>query len=207
MGGNNADILFDNKINYYNLDSFIRPTRGNNLTFLNTISPSTNDTNGYIKNLLTYSKYYPYKKRNVLSLRSKIGNVFSLQNEEIPAEDKFALGGRWLRGFDTFGVGPRQSRSSYVGGRSIIAAKMDFDRSISGTLDNPIDLNLFTDFGTVFDNQVTPTNSEENVRASYGFGIKFYSPIGPIGFSWGFPLIKENYDIERMFTFSVGIMN
>ena len=35
----------------------------------------------------------------------------------------------------------------------------------------------------------------------------FYTIIGPIGFTWGFPLTKEDYDIERMFTFSVGNLN
>ena len=66
---------------------------------------------------------------------------------------------------------------------------------------------MFTDAGTVFDNKVTPTYSEESIRASYGFGLRFYSPIGPIGFSWGFPLMKEDHDIERMFSFNIGLMN
>ena len=42
------------------------------------------------------------------------------------------------------------------------------------------------------------------MRSSAGFGIKYYSPIGPIGVSWGFPLMDEEYDIKRMFLFSVG---
>ena len=45
---------------------------------------------------------------------------------------------------------------------------------------------------------------DNNIRASVGFGIKYYSPIGPIGFSWGFPIMDEEYDIKRMFLFSVG---
>ena len=133
--------------------------------------------------------------------------IFSLQNKELSTEDKFSLGGSWLRGFDRYGVGPRESRSSYIGGTNVIATKFDLNRPILGSSENPIDLNLFTDIGTVFDNKVTPTYSDESIRASYGFGIKFYSIIGPIGFSWGFPLMKEDHDIERMFTFSVGLMN
>ena len=58
-------------------------------------------------------------------VKTKIGNTYSLQNKELPVEDKFSLGGRWLRGFDSFGVGPRESRSSYVGGQNILAAKID----------------------------------------------------------------------------------
>ena len=44
-------------------------------------------------------------------------------------------------------------------------------------------------------------------RSSYGYGIKFYTIIGPIGFSWAFPLSDESYDIKRMFLFSVGNLN
>ena len=58
-------------------------------------------------------------------------------------------------------------------------------------------MNLFTDIGTVFGNKVDPIYSNESIRASYGFGIKFYSPIGPIGFSWGFPLLSESHDIKK----------
>ena len=55
----------DNRFNYSDLDSFIRPSRGININYFNTISPATNNENGYIKNLITYAKYYPYKKINV----------------------------------------------------------------------------------------------------------------------------------------------
>jgi len=207
LGGNNADFLLANYFNYFDLDSFIRPSKGIYTTYSNIISPATNADNGYIKNLVTFSKYFPYKKINIFSIRAKIGNIFSLQNKELAVDDKFALGGAWLRGFDQFGVGPRESYSSYVGGKNIIATKFDYNRPFFGDKDNPIDFNLFTDIGTVFDNKVDPAKSDESIRASYGFGLKFYSPIGPIGFSWGFPLLKKDDDIERMFTFSVGLMN
>ena len=49
--------------------------------------------------------------------------------------------------------------------------------------------------------------SDEEIRASYGFGFNYYSPIGPIGFTWGFPLSSKSYDIERMFLFSIGNLN
>ena len=39
------------------------------------------------------------------------------------------------------------------------------------------------------------------------YGIKFYTVIGPIGFSWAFPISDESYDIKRSFLFSVGNLN
>jgi len=206
LAGNNADILLNNEFIFNQLNSFIRPTKGIYLNYENIISPPTNSDNGYIKNVLTYIKYYKYK-RNILSIRSKIGNIYSLQNSEIATDDKFSLGGRWLRGFDAFGVGPRKSRTSYIGGKNLIVAKFDLNRPLNKNSINPIDLNLFSDIGTVFENKNTPTNAKESIRSSYGVGIKFYSPIGPIGLSWAFPITSESYDIKRMFLFSIGNLN
>ena len=134
-------------------------------------------------------------------------NIYSIQDKELPNDDKFALGGRSLRGFDSYGVGPRNSRTSYVGGKNIALINLDLHRPIVKNKDNPIDLDLFIDAGTVFDNKISPTSSKETVRSSVGFGFKFYSAIGPIGFTWGFPISSEDYDIERMFTFSIGNLN
>ena len=159
-----------------------------------------------MKNILTYKKYYNYET-NIISIQTKLGNIVSLQNDELLVDDKFSLGGRWLRGFDSFGVGPRNSRTSYVGGNNVIVTKFDLQRPLFKNSDNPIDLNLFLDAGSVFGNKSNPTNAKESIRSSYGVGIKFYSPIGPIGFSWAFPIQSESYDIERMFLFTVGNLN
>ena len=206
LSGHNADILLNNILVSDTLNSFIRPTKGQYIQYENILSPSTNSDNGYVKNLITYKRYYK-NYDNIFSIRAKAGNIFSLKNKEIATDDKFSLGGYWLRGFDSFGAGPRDSRTSYIGGRNIFVTKLDIQRPLNKNSDNPVDLNLFTDLGTVFDNKNTPNNSTESIRSSYGFGIKFYTPIGPIGLNWAFPINSESYDIERMFLFSIGNLN
>ena len=69
--------------------------------------------------------------KNIFSAQGKVGNIFSLNDSEILSDNKFSLGGRWLRGFDAFGAGPRNSRTSYVGGNNILALKLDFSKPIS----------------------------------------------------------------------------
>ena len=124
------------------LNSFLRPTKGTYFIFDSAISPITNSDNGTFKNIVTHKKYSKFDL-NVFSIQTKIGNIFSLQNNEIPVDDKFSLGGRWLRGFDMHGVGPRDSRTSYIGGKNVIAAKFDFQRPIFDNTDNPIDFRTF----------------------------------------------------------------
>ena len=79
--------------------------------------------------------------------------------------------------------------------------KLDYSHELTRQSDFPFYLNFFNDYGLVWDNKTKPTNSDNNIRSSIGFGIKYYSPIGPIGFSWGFPIIDEEYDIKECFYF------
>ena len=205
--GSNAEIKLQNSLVFNSLNSFIRPSKGSYSRFTNILSPITNSDNGYIKNIFLLRKYYELDK-NTFSIQTTIGNVFSLQNTNIDNDNKFSLGGRWLRGFDSLGAGPRKSSSAYIGGNNIFVTKFDFTSPLlSNQSDNPIDLNLFTDIGKVFSNKDDPAFSKESIRASYGFGFKFYTPIGPIGLSWSFPIMSESYDIKRSFLFSIGDLN
>ena len=201
--GQNASFDLSNRLTYNNLNSFMMPTNGNFLEYINVIETPSSSTNGSVKNILILKKFIE-RERSVYSVQSKIGNVFSINDNEILNDDKFSLGGRWLRGFDLFGAGPRKSRTSYIGGKNLIAIKLDYSRPITLDLDNPIYLNLFNDYGLLWENKTEPSYNDNDLRSSYGFGIKYYSPIGPIGLSWGFPIMDKDYDIKRMFLFSIG---
>tara|TARA_X000000950_G_C13915780_1_gene660936 strand:+ start:2428 stop:4710 length:2283 start_codon:yes stop_codon:yes gene_type:complete len=201
--GANMSYLFKNNLRYSTLNPGFISKKGNYINFNNTIETPTSSSNGFVRNLLTIKKYYN-RNYSIFSIQGKIGNIFSLNNNDILTDDKFALGGRWLRGFDRYGAGPRNSRTSYVGGNNIIVTKLDYSYEITKQSNFPFYLNIFNDYGLIWDNKTTPTKNDNNLRASAGFGIKYYSPIGPIGFTWGFPLMDEEYDIKRMFLFSIG---
>jgi outer membrane protein insertion porin family len=204
--GESISFNLSNELTRNTLNSYIKPSRGNFISFANYLETPSSSNNGFIKNILTGKKYISINN-NIFSAQGKSGNIFSLNDSEILSDNKFSLGGRWLRGFDSFGVGPRNSRTSYVGGNNILALKLDYSKPISLNEQNPIYLNLFNDYGTVWGNKNSVTFSDQDLRASYGFGINYYSPIGPMGFSWGFPLVDKDYDIKRMFLFSIGNLN
>ena len=205
--GESVSFSITNDLTYNSLNSFLKPTKGNFLSFANYIETPSSSSNGFVKNLLTYKKFYELDNKNIFSIQSKIGNVFSLNDSEILSDNKFSLGGRWLRGFDSFGAGPRNSRTAYVGGNNLFVTKFDYSRPITLNDQNPIYLNIFNDYGMVWENKNTVTSSDESLRSSYGLGINYYSPIGPIGFSWAFPIADKDYDIKRMFLFTIGNLN
>tara|TARA_B100000963_G_C22624871_1_gene671810 strand:+ start:983 stop:3250 length:2268 start_codon:yes stop_codon:yes gene_type:complete len=201
--GTNMSYILENALIYSTLNPGFITKHGNYLNYNNVIETPTGSKNGFIKNTITLKKYYN-KNKNIFGLQTKIGNIFSLNNDDILTDDKFSLGGRWLRGFDSYGAGPRNSRTSYIGGNNIAAAKLDYSYEITNQSNFPIFLNIFNDYGIIWENNTKPTHSDNNLRSSAGFGIKYYSPVGPIGFTWGFPLMDEEYDIKRMFLFSIG---
>ncbi len=201
--GANMSYLIKNNIRYSTLNSGFIPRKGNYINFNNTIETPTSSSNGFVRNILNAKKYHN-NDRSIYGIQAKLGNIFSLNNNDILTDDKFALGGRWLRGFDNFGAGPRNSRTSYVGGNNIAVLKFDYSYEISNQSNFPFYFNIFNDYGLIWENKTKPTQNDNSLRSSAGFGIKYYSPIGPIGLTWGFPIMEEDYDIKRMFLFSIG---
>ena len=201
--GVNISFLFTNNLRYSTLNRGFIPKSGEYFNFNNSVETPSSSNNGFVRNLITLKKFYSNNK-NIFSAQARIGNIFSLNNNDILTDDKFSLGGRWLRGFDNYGAGPRNSRTSYVGGNNLAVTKFDYSYEVSRNSNFPIYVNIFNDYGLLWDNKTTPTHNDNTLRSSAGFGIKYYSPIGPIGFTWGFPLVDKEYDIKRMFLFSIG---
>ena len=90
----------------------------------------TNSNGSLVKNEIIHRKFIPINE-SIFSIQTKLGNITSLENKEILNDNKFSLGGSWLRGFDIYGAGPRNSYTSYQGGNNIIVTKFDYDRPIN----------------------------------------------------------------------------
>ena len=156
--GENINFNFNNEITLNSLNSFIRPTKGIYISFENFLETPSSSSNGFIKNIITAKKFIE-NNDNIYSAQTRIGNVYALNNNEILSDNKFSLGGRWLRGFDNFGAGPRNSRTAYVGGNNLVVTKFDFSRPITSNQQNPIYFNLFNDSGLVWGNKNAVSSS------------------------------------------------
>jgi outer membrane protein insertion porin family len=59
-----------------------------------------------------------------------------------------------------------------------------------------------------FDHAVSPCFSFPGalgyLRTSVGFGIRWFSPLGPLRFEWGFPLAPLTYEQHSVFEFTIG---
>ncbi|HMN67938.1 MAG TPA: outer membrane protein assembly factor BamA [Bdellovibrionales bacterium] len=142
-------------------------------------------------------------------------------SKEVPFNELFLLGGaNSLRGFDWFSVGKRkrsekrydQARGS---GMSPQEAENEALRPFGGTQQFFYNLEfqfpliteagikgvVFYDIGQADDALIL-----EELRQDVGFGFRWFSPIGPLRFEWGFPLERqERFDEDNVnFEFAIG---
>ena len=50
----------------------------------------------------------------------------------------------------------------------------------------------------------TGSTAWRTLRTSWGFGIRWFSPLGPLRFEWGFPFKPLPYEESSVFEFTIG---
>jgi outer membrane protein insertion porin family len=136
--------------------------------------------------------------RQIVSMVGQVGWT----DNETPIFEKFFAGGfQSFRGFAFYGVSPRVN-GIRIGGRWQALGSLEYMLPV--TADDTIQLVAFTDMGTVEDRVAF-----EEFRLSVGAGVRLTIPaMGPvpIALDLGFPIIKQDFDDERIFAFYVGVL-
>lgn len=134
------------------------------------------------------------------------GFISSNDSDPVPFNELFLLGGaNSLRGFEWFTVGRRKySRKIYqdaiLNGMNDADAQNEAMRPFGGTqqlyYSTELQFPLIREagiLGVVF-YDIGDANDELSVsdfRQDVGFGFRWYSPIGPLRFEWGFPIQRK----------------
>lgn len=159
----------------------------------------------------------PLLGNSVIGFHFRTGYVTPLTDGgRVPVFERFAPGGIFtLRGFDLRSLGPEiqvassSDPSSYVttdfrtGGNKQIIFNAEYIMPIVRARAFPLKLVFFFDMGNAFDNgesMFTLTGQ----RQSTGIGIRWFSPIGPLRFAWGFPLDRKEDESAIVFDFTIG---
>ena len=193
------------RLEYDLRDSRIDPTDGYVVRFGQELAGIGGDAQ-FLKHTLNYGHFYSIADGWVLSAIARAGHIFGI-DDDVRIVDRFFLGGRRLRGFETSGVGPRDAETGDALGGNLFY-------SLSGELGFPLglpdEINLrgaiFVDVGTLttIDESGPELLDESSPRLSAGVGINFRSPLGPIRLDFARALIKEDFDRTENFRFSFG---
>lgn len=193
----------------------IRPTRGYYANMTQDFAGIGGDVN-YLKSEIEGGWYHGFTKSFVLQLTGSAGYVGGWGGDSIRINDRFYKGGNTFRGFETAGIGPRDTnlnRLDALGGRAYAIGSAELTVPTFLPEQYGIKASLFTDFGTVglLDrrDKLDPTGKIDplirddlSLRASAGLSVFWKSPMGPIRFDFSQILAKETYDKTETFKFS-----
>ena len=185
-------------------DSILFPTRGLLQSALVEWGLPIGDLSYYKANYLI-QWFTPLPANIVWMLRGDVGYGGGLGNKPLPFFKAYYAGGVGsVRGYDTASLGPQDSQGNTIGGRRKIIGNAELFFPLPGAKanDQSVRLSVFTDAGQIYDNGSQP--QLESFRFSAGAGLAWNSPVGPLKFSYGYPLNKKIGDRVQHFQFQVG---
>ena len=162
----------------------------------------------YYKLTLQHQNYWPISSKLTLYTNAELGYADSLGKTEFPFFKNFYAGGiNSVRGYNTGSLGPVDKDPDYgtqrLGGtrRFVGSVELLFPMPGSGT-DKSIRLGTFIDGGQVWgaDQKI----AVGDMRFSAGVSLLWGSPMGPLKFSVGYPLNKQEGDKVQPLQFTMG---
>lgn len=161
----------------------------------------------YLRNTLGGGYFIPITKEVTVGATGEVGYIFGI-GDDVRVTDAFFLGGQNLRGFATGGVGPRDSDTNdALGGKFRAEGTVQAAFPIGLPPEYQIRGRVFSDFGTLtgtdFEDDID-LNDTSSLRLSLGVGLTWVSPFGPLAVDLAYPVLKEPFDKDELFRFSVG---
>jgi outer membrane protein insertion porin family len=161
----------------------------------------------YIKSKFNFAYYYPFDETFTGILATEEGFVQGL-GERVRITDRFFLGGSSFRGFESAGVGPKDTSTDdslggklyYVGTAAVRFPFGPFDEyDITG--------DFYTEIGSLMDPDLsdnTDVFDDGAPRFTVGFGMSWQSPFGPIRLDFTEAVVAKEFDKKEFFRFSFG---
>lgn len=143
-----------------------------------------------------------------LTFRTKFegGTIWDYKGEGVQRNERFLLGGaNNLRGYNFASVGPENTyadRRFNAGGMNELIFMTELEYPI--IRDVGLKFVLFYDAGDAFGNPADKSKGRFyglSVKQDYGWGFRWFSPLGPLRFEWGYPIKGGG---ESQFNFMIG---
>lgn len=192
-------------ITYDRRDSRIDPTKGY-VAKLNTAVAGLGGSVAYVRNRVDAAYYYPITDTLIASVSGQGGIIKGL-GEDVRLLDRFYIGAWEVRGFQTDGIGPRDTTTKdALGAENYYAGSVQLTFPLGLPQEFAIKGRVFSDFGSAW--ELNPTSSivgdSSNIRVSAGVGLTWTSPFGPLGVDVAQALRKESYDETELFRVNFG---
>jgi len=197
---------------YDKTNNSVMPSDGYVLSFGQNFAGLGGDAK-YMRNIIMASNYTSIYKDKVILKVSGQGGVITGLGKKIRMLNNFYSEDTMVRGFEYNGIGPRDVRTlDALGGKTFLAALVELKFPIGVPQEMRMNGLAFTDIATLYNIDIpngvsvvqNPYYNSKSLRASYGFGVIWDSPLGLMRFEYGIPIKKEDYDQVQRFNFSIG---
>tara|TARA_B110000027_G_scaffold2230_1_gene1954 strand:- start:211 stop:2448 length:2238 start_codon:yes stop_codon:yes gene_type:complete len=202
QSGSYFDTFFNQTFNYDKRNQKYKTSEGYISRFTQNIpliSESYTLTNSY-----DYKIYNEWSNENILSIGFFAKAANSLSGKDIKLSDRLYLPSSKLRGFEYGKIGPKDG-ADYIGGN--YAASINIATNFNQILPNSQNTNfsIFLDAANIWGVDYSSSLGDENkIRSSIGIALDFFTPIGPLNFSFTEPITKGKNDITESFRFNLG---
>jgi outer membrane protein insertion porin family len=183
-------------------DSVIYTTAGTTQRVSGELSVPLGDLTFY---RLTYRVqwYYPLTKDLTTFTEGRFGYGDGYDNQSLPFYKNYFAGGvNTVRGYSPGSLGPQDVNGASLGGPRQVIGKFELLFPVPGlSKDQSTRMALFVDAGMVGD---TYDYVFSEMRASAGVAFSWFSPLGPLRFSWAQPLNDQPGDDLEQLQFTIG---
>jgi outer membrane protein insertion porin family len=185
-------------------DDPFNPTRGSvhGATLKEAMKPLGSDAD-FSKATVQTTWYFPAAERTVLALSSRAGMAWPHRDTvEVPLHERFYLGGgTTVRGYTQDSVGPQgldaQGNKVPTGGNSMVQLNAETRMNAAGGSG----IVFFVDAGNVW---VDRHIRLDDLRASYGAGLRYATPVGPLRLDYGQKIHRRPGESPGELHFSIG---
>ena len=196
-------------------DDILYPSRGRVQSLLTETALPFGNVEYYKVNYLQQA-FWPVYGDFVLMLRGDIGYADGYGGTPLPFFKAFYAGGVGsVRGFQQSTLGPQDIFGNATGGKRKIVGNVElFHPILKG--DKSVRASVFADAGQIYFDGREPKDLPleqvqlrrqadlQGFRYSAGVGLAWNSPIGPLKFSYAYPLNQKVLDRIQRFQFQVG---
>ena len=197
---------FENKFIYtfdYDLrDKKYKTTDGLRSVFRQSIPLISDDY--ALSNSYEITKWHQFDNKMIADINFYGNAIKSIKDEDVNISNRLGLPNNRLRGFESGKIGPVDGKD-FIGGN--YAAALNISTTIPMFLQSfeNIDLQYFIDAGNVWGVDYSDSVDDSNtIRSSTGLAINWFTPVGPMNFSFTQNLSKASTDKVENFQFNIG---
>ena len=200
--GSYFDTFFNYTLNYDKRNQSYKATDGYISRFsqnIPLISDSYTLTNTY-----NYKVYSEWLGENITTFGFFLKTANSLGDKDVKLSDRLYVPSNKLRGFESGKIGPKDG-SDFIGGNyatsiNIATTLPQVLRSLEST-----NFSIFFDAANIWGIDYSSTLDDgSKIRSSVGLAIDFFTPVGPLNFSFSQPITKGSNDVVETFRFNLG---